>query len=501
MSCEVVCCEIPELLYNLVEENDGKHLDHLFSFLKIDNEDSNSRCQTTVRPIRELNCYLAGYFEKILEMLFRKMTNKMMFYFNEHGVGLLTLFLQHISNYSIMQIIQRLMLPHLPFNNPQDVDTGFEIDSELHLGYDDHCHWSFLPQTCVLLLEYMLETSHPDVPLHISDMLITILQLSPPETLLIKYLCEQESIERLLVNATMLIPSSREEFVSACRSQTIPTNAFTADGVSNAATVQYPKNLREKFLQYVCHVAHVGHLDGIWKDFLTISEESLDNFVNDSDEAIQGKFFTSMIDDFLIVLGNTQLAATSVLESLISRLFEAGFPMQLNAGNEPDAGLNTGMNQEEQEELYYMIHETLHQICTMIIPLVHRMTKVLQEIIRRTEQGSPPYESTEIGITKNTLLLPSKIRSPRLGYHGLQMVKLIEAFVRIGNASLDESFCKNLIFKLSLQLFCIFEYHSVLHLSIQRIFVTIFESNAVRRYNFLLFNLVFGISYYDFLCN
>lgn len=514
MSCEVICCEIPELLYNLVEENDGKHLDRLFSFLKPEKQD-NSSFQSSVQPIRELDCYLAGYFEKILEMLFRKMTNKMMFYFNEHGLGFLTLFLQHISNYSIMQIIQRLMLPHLPFNNPQENEQGFELECE-HPGYDDHCHWSFLPQTCVLLLEYMLETSHPDVPLHISDMLITILQLSPPETLLIKYLCEQESIERLLVHATMLVPASAEEFVSVCRAMPSAVNAFSD---SDEFAGQYPKNLREKFLQYVCQVSQVGHLDVIWKDFLTISEESLDNFINNSDDEVQGKAFENLIDDYLVVLGNVQLAATSVLESLISRLFEAGFPMQLNGGTDADGNPlngqgNGGMNPEEQEELYYMIHDTLHQICTMIIPLVPRITKVLEVIIARSNTSTvvPSNNAKEendetshvMKSRPNMMFLPSKIRSPKLGYHGLQIVKLIESFVRIGNASLDESFCQNEIFKLSLQLFCIFEYHSVLHLSIQRIFVTIFESNALRRYEQLLifpfYSFIHGIEMTSLYC-
>jgi hypothetical protein len=119
MSCEVICCEVPELLSNLVECNNGRLLNKLFSFLH----------QQTI-----LDCYLAGYFEKILEMLFRKLTNFMMNYFNSYGIQLLKIFLYHVDNYSIMQIIQRLMLPHLPFAAPSDNPTEETISPLLAGG-------------------------------------------------------------------------------------------------------------------------------------------------------------------------------------------------------------------------------------------------------------------------------------------------------------------------------------------------------------------------------
>jgi serine/threonine-protein phosphatase 6 regulatory subunit 3 len=108
MACEVFCCEVPEILKLLVEDFDGIYLDKLFSFLSIN---------------AKLDCYLAGYFEKILEMLFRRMTIPMMRYFNNSGTELLTTFLNHIDNYSIMQIVQRLMLPHIPFSNSAELEN------------------------------------------------------------------------------------------------------------------------------------------------------------------------------------------------------------------------------------------------------------------------------------------------------------------------------------------------------------------------------------------
>ena len=59
MSCEVFCCEIDEILTMLVEENNGELVDKLLSILDGEN------C---------LDNYLAGYFEKIVEMLLRTNT-------------------------------------------------------------------------------------------------------------------------------------------------------------------------------------------------------------------------------------------------------------------------------------------------------------------------------------------------------------------------------------------------------------------------------------------
>lgn len=132
MSCEVLCCEVPELLKMLVEEED--YLDKLFSFLSSD----------TI-----LDHYLSGYFEKILEMLFRRMTVPMMKYLNVGGTDLLTKFLDHIDSYSIMQILQRLLLPHIAFSNSTELENiPYEEIKEFY-----QCNWTYLVETFKLLFD------------------------------------------------------------------------------------------------------------------------------------------------------------------------------------------------------------------------------------------------------------------------------------------------------------------------------------------------------------
>lgn len=353
MSCEVMCCEVQEMLQNLVEGNDGNHLEKLFSFLNQKNE---------------LDCYLAGYFEKILEMLFRKMTSQMMAFFNNSGVELLKLFLSHIQNYSIMQIVQRLMLPHLPFSNPSDPEA-FSLEESKEV---DQCNWSFMTSSCELLLSNMLNPSHVDVPLHVSDMLITVLQLSPPETLLIRYLCQPDSIRSLIRSATSDIGNS----------------------IESTASIEY----------------------------------------------------------------NISLAAASVLESLISRLYESGFLMQNQNGSEESEG--------NDRDSVNQVHELIVQICDEITPHVGLITEVLRKLLRESEN--------------NSLTLQCKIKAPKLGHHGLQIIKLVESLTRIGSTKVDQSFCDHGLFEVCIQLFFAYEFNSVLHLSIQRIFVTIFEGTSLR---------------------
>jgi hypothetical protein len=273
-----------------------------------------------------------------------------------------------------MQIIQRLMLPHLPFAAPTGDDDG-PISGSNGSGSLDHCNWSFLDETCELLVNKMLQPSHPDVPLHISDMLITVLQLSPPETLLVKYLSKTSSIQQLLKAATLSSDETNEAVVT-------------------------PE-----------------------------------------------------------VQSNIALAATSVLESLISRLYESGFPLS----NPTESDIS-----QAEQELFILVNEQLNTICEEIAPETTRITNVLVRTLANSQR-----EETYLNF-------PTKKACPRLGHHGLQVVKLVEALTRVGNLTLDQAFCDHRLFEVCLEIFLAYEYNSIMHLSIQRIFVNVFEGATNR---------------------
>lgn len=380
MSCEVICCEVPELLTKLVEDRDGLWLDRLFDFLQ---------------QSEDLDCYLAGYFEKILEMLFRKMTSQMMVYLNRKGLPLFRQFLCHIRNYSIMQIVQRLMLPHLPFTNPDADMLNFEDSKEV-----EQCNWSFLPEACEDLLRVMLQPNQVDEPLHVSDMLITVVQLSPPETLLIKFLCQADSIRALLLAATSDVDAT------------------------------------------------------------------------DNDDG-------SSLGDSPQLRSQVSLAAASVLESLVSRLFESGFPMMMASALDSDLPEH-GQLQEAEQEALNQVHELLRSICDEVAPLLDRLSALLLRLLQRAQRVRHSLAQHDAVSSNEAVSLQAKMRLPRLGHLGLQAVKLVEALVRVGSFKIDAACRDTGLLAVCLRLFLAFDFHSVLHLSVQRIFVTVFEAPVAR---------------------
>ena len=199
MSCELFCCEIPELLQYLKNDSEDKMIRQLFSILD---------------SMEPLDNYLAGYFEKVLEMLFRKLTAPVMRLLNTEGAALLAKFLGHIDNYSIMQLVQRLLLPHIPFSALAVEMSLQDPQSELEEG-ELSCNWSYQPGTCQLLCKRMLTPAeNPDVAAHVSDLLITVLQLSPPDALFLTHMCEARCLLPLVTAAvgqhSMRVPDVTE---------------------------------------------------------------------------------------------------------------------------------------------------------------------------------------------------------------------------------------------------------------------------------------------------
>eukprot|EP00596_Hydrurales_sp_CCMP1899_P003685 CAMPEP_0119037278 /NCGR_PEP_ID=MMETSP1177-20130426/5549_1 /TAXON_ID=2985 /ORGANISM="Ochromonas sp, Strain CCMP1899" /LENGTH=785 /DNA_ID=CAMNT_0006998337 /DNA_START=631 /DNA_END=2988 /DNA_ORIENTATION=- len=111
---------------------------------------------------------------------------------NQGGIALLKRFLDQIDNYSVMQIVQRLMLPHIPFMMPVDTDDMMMDDRNNY-----QCNWSSIPEACDMLCDRMLDLQHVDVPSHVSDLLITVLQLSPPDASILYHLCNLECLKKL----------------------------------------------------------------------------------------------------------------------------------------------------------------------------------------------------------------------------------------------------------------------------------------------------------------
>ena len=177
--CEIFCCEIDEILSILVEDNDGELLGRLLSIL------NEEEC---------LDNYLAGYFEKMVEMLLKTRTSQMIDYLNYGEIELFKKFVKHVNNHSVMQIVQRLMLPHIPFSVMAIDQDKLDADDK----FVPQCTWSFSSETCEILCATLVEDIRTEnVASHISDLLITVLQLSPPESVFISNLCSTPCLSKL----------------------------------------------------------------------------------------------------------------------------------------------------------------------------------------------------------------------------------------------------------------------------------------------------------------
>lgn len=176
-----------------------------------------------------LNFYNAGYFEKVLGMMFRKMTTPTMAFLNNNGMEKLQAFLRHIDNYSMMQIVQRLMLPHIPFTVIENEDD--ETPNAPPVVPESTCHWSHMDQVSMVLCHKMLLLADDGSPLeltenenvenfhvvgatHVSDLLITVLQLSPAELPMLTDLCSVDCLT-MLFNAAVNVSIEANSFVQA----------------------------------------------------------------------------------------------------------------------------------------------------------------------------------------------------------------------------------------------------------------------------------------------
>jgi hypothetical protein len=126
--------------------------------------------------------------EKIFETLLRQFPNPMFALLNADNCSIALKFLRHSSNFSIVQILQRLLLPHIPYSSSHE---------DLDKGPVAVCHWAQSKDFCVALVHTFLSNSEPDVTLHLNELLITVVQLSPVNAPFLEYLSSDEVLAPL----------------------------------------------------------------------------------------------------------------------------------------------------------------------------------------------------------------------------------------------------------------------------------------------------------------
>ncbi|KAL7580834.1 hypothetical protein ACA910_001108 [Epithemia clementina (nom. ined.)] len=150
MACEIICCEIDGIINTFVDGY-AKEEDDVEPTTEDENQNQSQAEVSPAGRVRlldvffgvlydtppgQLDDYRAGYFEKILSLLFRKRGVEMSKYINSGGAhgqqSLMEAMMKHLYSNSIMQILQRLLLPPRPTPR-QEAGSGEEqpgIDSQ-----------------------------------------------------------------------------------------------------------------------------------------------------------------------------------------------------------------------------------------------------------------------------------------------------------------------------------------------------------------------------------
>mmetsp|Transcript_5487 Transcript_5487/g.8188 ORF Transcript_5487/g.8188 Transcript_5487/m.8188 type:complete len:1533 (-) Transcript_5487:580-5178(-) len=409
-------------------------------------------------PPSQMDDRRAGYFEKIISVLFRRRPQTMSAYINggstyksspsSRTVGketsmqrrirsekfenkpLMDAFFRHLHSHSIMQIVQRLLLPPLTGSNNSEADEdnengnqnsndfmgNNEVDNDIIVEDEDDeddnqsylikCNWSESSYAIELLLS-RLEGSSLDTRTHYfnkidrqeailnssqhaSEILITMIQNSPLTSSIMLRLTSEPAFNRV-VNATCSICQNHE-------------------------------NGKEE------------------KEHFSMHE-------------------------------STMTCAMNVLESLVLQLGGYG---AVGSGVEEEEmegeGCNTNIGKQQPNKEY---SSPTVEIATSLA-LIEQLPNLLQNLSYLLTHPSTTKWLNSTQYSRNDEL------QPQLGTSRLRIVRLLESLVLLGDVGVDEIVAQSNCLELCLDLFWNFEWCSMLHQSVANLLVHVFEGGNDR---------------------
>jgi len=484
MACEVICCELKGIIDIIVngfvplldtsydeEECGGEQvvnnqneslslptasmllsddargrrmLDLLFSIL-YESEDG------------EIDDYRAGYFEKVLTVLLRNRPNDIAEYLNDGGgkgnTTLMSALFKHLYSHSLMQIVQRLMLPQPPLPpKPEDEDDNSKGDANecgelfndtLEVNGDGfesfRCNWSEsdtalrmivgcltngdndndnsqanTPSTTQLVEDDENDNQEDrkldllDLYRNSSEVLITIIQNSPLSSRTMCILTTDPILETLIDAATHLEEGSefsRHESRLTCAMTVLESLILQLGGYGSVAALSH------------CEEEVVGH-DAI--------QDALDEILVGDDkvttEALMGE-------------GEASTATSGQQEALVSTEETKNFATPAT--------------------LIRHLPELLFSLGNLLL-------------YSEAENWVSP---TQFSKTKPQHLL---------GFSRLRIVRLLESLVLLGNQNIDSVLCESSCLETCLDLFWKFQWCSMLHQSVANLLVHVLEGQNSR---------------------
>jgi hypothetical protein len=379
----------------------------------------------------EIDDYRAGYFDKILSVLFRKRPQDMSAYINggggKGGDVLMAAMLKHLYSHSIMQIVQRLLLPPPPPfqskpENEQEQQAVATATEEALEGGDlitetmeeiemdglglFRCEWSQSEKALKMLLGCLMgnelapqieqdEERKLSLYQNASEVLITIIQNSPLTSPTLHALTADPVLERLVLAATTVEEGeifSNHDSRLTCAMNVLESLILQLGGYGSVGTVP-------------CSDRYVGDID------TRTSEIPVDgNKVSTNTPALQPITIQSTCPEETLATSETLvLHLPKMLSSLSSLLLYEGAKQWVSP-------MQFSMNQ------------------------------------------------------------PQRI----LGSSRLRIVRLLESLVLLGDPNVDAMLCNSDCLEVCLDLFWKFQWCSMLHQSVANLLVHVFEGQNLR---------------------
>jgi len=427
MACEVICCEIKGVIDIIV---DG------FVPPSMDEDETAKKYDTKQTRLLDLlfsilfdskpggiDDYRGGYFEKVLSVLFRNRPKDIAQYLNDGGgkgsAILMSALFKHLYSHSLMQIVQRVLLPHNP-SPPQKIEA-IEDSNECEDLFNNtldgadmdpfdlfRCDWSESKVALQMILDYLIGSKATDILSYgddelvlnfyqnASEVLVTIIQNSPLNSHTLHILTTDPIMEKIVVAATYVEKGTHfscHDSRLTCAMNVLESLILQLGGYGTVGTIVYPEEENTE--------GERGVIDE------TVEDESMSK-TEEVQTNIQQISSTSGIQDY----------ATS--ETLIRHL-----PTVLASLG--DLLLYSG-----------------------------------------TEKWVSPMQFSRDK--------PQQI----LGASRLRIIRLLESLVLLGNQDIDSLLCETSCLEICLDLFWKFQWCSMLHQSVANLLVHVFEGKNTR---------------------
>lgn len=476
MACEIICCEIPGILEALVEgkcsfEDESTASDsHPEANEIIPNASQQDMMEVVPKekksildflfsllhdtPAGELDDYRAGYFDKVLTVLFRKRPEEMTTYINTGGAAgrsaLMRSLLKHLYSHSIMQIAQRLLLPQRPMDQQQQSQEGDEIVA----GDDDEenegavlCDWSDSPEVLDLLLDTLIagnpssleeneqltdteKEQQLDLSLNASEVLITIIQNSMLSSPIMLSLTSSETVRRVVDAATTV----RGGYFSPRES--LLTSAM---------------NVLESLILQLGGYGAVGTMTLMTEEELQMQQQEL------REEEEQKK-------------AEVEEEEAAMAEAVAASSEET--PPIIPAGTSASDRVSSTSTDETERMDDGVMNEDQHLISDLTSLLEHlpRLLDNLSSLLRH------PSTKTWASPTQFSKSEPQQL----LGNSRLRIVRVLESLVLLGDPDVDSKLVQSDCLELCLDFFWQFQWCSMLHQSVANLLVHVFEGQNAR---------------------